>query len=74
MPQKYAENPALGEWVIHQRTELKTGKMSEERIMKLNGELLKTCCALLQITTASMLTALRLELGFEWNLRERSTG
>eukprot|EP00956_Cyclotella_meneghiniana_P034392 scaffold104364_cov36-Cyclotella_meneghiniana.AAC.2 len=70
VPQKYAENPALGEWVIHQRTELKTGKMSEGRIMKLNGESLELSCVVADHNPTSMLTALRLELGFEWNLRE----
>ena len=46
VPQKYDENPQLGEWVIHQRVEFKAGKISAERIMKLNGEFLgfSVCC------------------------------
>ena len=46
VPQKYDENPQLGEWVIHQRVEFKLGKISAERIMKLNGEFLgfSVCC------------------------------
>lgn len=36
MPQKYAENPQLGDWVIHQRADFRNGKMSEQRIAKLN--------------------------------------
>ncbi|KAL7504325.1 hypothetical protein ACHAXN_002006 [Cyclotella atomus] len=37
VPQKYAENPQLaGEWVIQQRKEFRNGKITEERIAKLN--------------------------------------
>ena len=36
VPQKYEENPQLGEWVIEQRKQMRTGVIREDRIRKLN--------------------------------------
>ena len=36
MPQKYEENPQLGEWVIEQRKQMRKGGIKEERMQKLN--------------------------------------
>jgi len=36
VPQHYEPNPSLAEWVLAQRKHFKAGKLSEDRIVKLN--------------------------------------